>query len=263
MSEFESCARIQQTIFWAALQHTDNQTFTEMDKQKSLGDSLAHGVAKREIREMQESQRRFRSFLLEEISVGKQSNTSIYNRVLRKLRRKYKKHILIEKVVGSGKKVTTHLDTIGMYQGVGIVLVCYTIPRIEPLENMQIEFPLVITMHCLARIYQTFSVRSFNEFIQKEKEIAYALIFLGAACKEAARVGIFSDKSAQYSFSAWHPKAEFKVEFEDGMAILKTVISVNAMAEVKARKGVEEAREEGGFRYLPNMFQAYKDYIEL
>ncbi|MDA9232074.1 hypothetical protein N9O85_02385 [Porticoccaceae bacterium] len=208
--------------------------------QKSLGPSLAHGLSKRDSRE---SESRYDSLVdgVEGLLDGKQTKTSIFNRLVKGISAGLGDDIILKFSFGRSKKRQVTFICIEGHDAGGFSLVYWRI--IKGSLDMDSVEPLWFTHHCMARVYQTFGVRSFKEFSLKHLDILLGLFQHALPIWLQHKRTPFPEDYIK-ELSLWHPKAEFKTYIRDGYLSLHTVISTAAMSPIKAKKGLEQARQD-------------------
>ena len=225
--------------------------------QKSLGPSLAHGLSKRDSRESDSRMARFFDGA-EGLLDGKQTKTAVFNRLVKGISAGLKDDIVLEFDSGKSKKRQVTFIYIEGHDTVGFSLVFWHI--IKGSLDMDSLQPLWFTQHCMARVYQTFGVRSFKEFSLKHLDILLGLVEHALPiCLQHKRTPFPEDSIKELSL--WHPKAEFKTYIRDGYLSLHTVISTAAMSPIKAKKGLEQARQDNRMidMTVENYLSALKD----
>jgi hypothetical protein len=223
---------------------------------KSLGTSLAHGVAKRELRERGAVFKDKFHRSINEAFFGKQTNTAIYNRVNKKLKKELGSDLLFTYETGAGKKRVMGYCISGYFEDAAIVLHDLHIVFSALHESELGEPSLRITKHALARIYQTFGVRSFREFIKNHREILLAIFFVSLAYPERAK-NITLPEDEYIDVHMWHPLAEFRCSYSSGVMWIDTVISTKSINEQKL-KVIRNKKEEISlnFFWLPKEYEA-------
>ena len=218
---------------------------------KSLGSSLAHDLSKRDIRESQSRVDKFVATEDFDRSDGKQTKTAQFNGLVKKFKTGVKEDILLEYSHGKTKKKIVTLFILEGCDG-GFLLTVANFYK----ANLDIDFmsPLWFTKHCVARLYQTFRVRSMKEFSLKHLDIFIHLALFGLNIsiqhKETP-----TPESHTTELSLWHPKAEFRTVVCGGYLSVETVISAEAMSPIKAKKGLKQAMQDG--RSLHLTFEAF------
>jgi len=218
---------------------------------KSLGSSLAHGLSKRDIRESQSRVDKFVATVDFDRSDGKQSKTAQFNGLVKNYKTGVKEDILLEYSHGKTKKKIVTLFILEGCDG-GFLLTVVNFYK----ANLYIDYmnPLWFTKHCVARLYQTFSVRSMKEFSLKHLDIFINLAFVGISIAVQHK-NKPNPESHTKELSLWHPKAEFRTVVCGGYLSVETVISAEAMSPIKAKKGLKQAMQDG--RSLDLSFEAF------
>ena len=142
------------------------------------------------------------------------------------------------------------------YEDTGIALLEFHI-NFSPLVDLETgEERLSISKHALARIYQTFGVRSFREFIKNHREIMLAIYFVSLAYPERAK-NITLPEDEYIDVHMWHPLAEFRCSYCSGAMWIDTVISTKSINEQKL-KMIRNKKEEISlnFFWLPKEYEA-------
>ena len=143
---------------------------------KSLGNSLAHGLSKRDSRESESRTAKFLSNL-DHISRGKKTDTAKFNRVVKAYRSVFHGDILAEYSCGKSKKRRTVFIELEGHLDKGFNLVHGWVLK-KPFEINCIQL-VWFTPHCVARIYQTFGVRTMKEFGSTYLDIMLSLSRIG------------------------------------------------------------------------------------
>ena len=189
-------------------------------------------------------------------SFGKQTNTARYNRVNKKLKKEFGSDLLFAYETGVGKKRVMRYCISGYYEDAVIALHGLHIVFSALLESELGEPSLWITKHALARIYQTFGVRSFREFIKNHREILLAIFFVSLAYPELVK-NITLPEDEYIDVHMWHPLAEFRCKYNSGVMSIDTVISTKSINEQKL-KVIRNKKEERSlnFFWLPKEYEA-------
>jgi hypothetical protein len=222
---------------------------------KSLGTSLAHGVAKRELRERGAVFKDKFHRSINEAFFGKQTNTAIYNRVNKKLKKELGSDLLFTYETGAGKKRKMGYCVSAYYEDTGIALLEFHI-NFSPLVDLEIgEERLSISEHALARIYQTFGVSSFREFIRNHREIILAIFHVSVVYPELAKNITLTEEEC-IDVHMWHPLAEFRCSYALGVIRIDTVISTKTTNEQKLKLIFNKKEERSlNFFWLPKEYE--------
>ena len=208
---------------------------------KSLGSSLAHGLAKRDGRE---SDARFKAMdkrLLSALSRTK-TETGAFNALVKALKDDLRKDMLFGFRTGNKKKqAAMFVHLLGAEDGF-----CLGTTLITKFPSIDIETyePVLFTKHCVARLYQTFAVRNMKQFFKQYPDIVFRLWRCGMqGCESHERTPPPEDYESKLSL--WHPQAEFRGFWLSGWIKLTTVISTASMSPIQSKKGLEKAEQEG------------------